>query len=180
VTATSVDSTGVGRAGPQGPSARLCPAGLSFPKRVRLLKPRQFRLVQGGGRRAGGQWLAITVRVTDEGAASGSARFGMAISRKVGNAVARNHVKRRVREAARHLRSQLPAVDVVVAGRPGAGEVSGAVLREELERLLRKAGVRWNAADASQARRNDAAPAVARPPLEGPAPDERRRSRSDS
>lgn len=112
-----------------------------FPKASRLLRSVEFRLVQDGGRRASGGLLALTVRPRADGQGS---RIGLAISKRVGNAVARNHVKRRVREAARHLLPVMPDVDVVVSGRPAAAAADAAAIRVELERLLRKAGVRMS------------------------------------
>lgn len=51
----------------------------------------------------------------------GSARLGLAVSRKVGNAVVRNRWKRRIREAFRLNRQKLPTgIDFVVRPRRGA------------------------------------------------------------
>lgn len=54
--------------------------------------------------------FVLQARPRDE-AASGSARVGITCSKKVGNAVARNRAKRRLREIAR--------LDLPRAGRPG-------------------------------------------------------------
>jgi len=68
-----------------------------------------------------------------------SRRLGLTVSRKVGNAVARNHVKRRVREWFRAERDQLPEhVDLVVIAKPGAAELDSAGVSESLRRALAK------------------------------------------
>lgn len=64
-------------------------------------------------------------------------RLGLTVSRKVGNAVARNHVKRCVREWFRATRAALPVnVDVVVIAKPGAAELGSGEIRESLDRAL--------------------------------------------
>jgi ribonuclease P protein component len=64
-------------------------------------------------------------------------RLGVTASRKVGSAVVRNRVKRRVRDAFRRQRGLLPAsTDVVVIARPSAAELSGPAVAEELARLF--------------------------------------------
>jgi ribonuclease P protein component len=64
-------------------------------------------------------------------------RLGLTVSRKVGNAVARNHVKRRIREWFRAERHALPEnVDVVVIAKPGAAELDAAGVRASLRRAL--------------------------------------------
>lgn len=67
-----------------------------------------------------------------------SARLGITASRKVGKAVVRERLKRRVREIFRRStrRAELPPMDIVVHLRPGAGEAAFGALRSELEELL--------------------------------------------
>jgi len=61
------------------------------------------------------------------------ARLGLAVSRKVSKrAVARNRIKRIIRESFR-LRAALPAVDVLVIARSSAAGAASPALRADLE-----------------------------------------------
>jgi ribonuclease P protein component len=85
------------------------------------------------GARAGDHLFAVNVVPN----AFGHARLGMSVSGKtVGNAVARNRVRRLIREIFRHRREQLPALDFVVTSRPGAKVAVRAELVASLERLM--------------------------------------------
>jgi len=64
-------------------------------------------------------------------------RFGMSVGRKVGNAVVRNKVKRRLRDALRSLSEQLPeGHDFVVVARPGVEDLVDREGLEGVERVL--------------------------------------------
>ena len=71
-------------------------------------------------------------------------RLGVTVSRRVGNAVVRNHVKRRIREWFRNDRAKFDKpVDIVVIGRQAAAKMTGSEISSELSRatddLLKRA-----------------------------------------
>jgi ribonuclease P protein component len=71
-------------------------------------------------------------------------RLGVTVSRQVGNAVVRNHVKRRIREWFRNDRAKFDKpVDIVVIGRQAAASMNGPEISRELSHatddLLKKA-----------------------------------------
>lgn len=67
-------------------------------------------------------------------------RVGFTVSRKVGNAVARNRVRRRLREIAREVipGQARPDLDYVLVGRQAALGRDFAMLRQELVEALRR------------------------------------------
>ena len=69
----------------------------------------------------------------------GNPRLGLVISRKVARtAVARNRIKRLVRESFRHEQQRLGSLDVVVIGRPGIARQTNRVIAGSLEKLWKK------------------------------------------
>jgi ribonuclease P protein component len=68
-------------------------------------------------------------------------RLGITVSKKVGNSVTRNRLKRRFRALARAVLSEsgLPGADHVLIGRAGQVERPFATMVEELEKALAKA-----------------------------------------
>lgn len=101
----------------------------------RIRDPRDFRRLQREGRRRSSRHF---VAVVGPGWEPGRTRLGLAVSRRVGGAVGRNRVKRRVREWFRRRRGELPAgCDVVVIARSGAVGLSSEEIARELEGLAR-------------------------------------------
>lgn len=66
------------------------------------------------------------------------ARLGITASRKVGKAVLRHRIKRRIREIFRRFedRRSLPNMDIVVHLRPGTGSTDFQTLQQEIQTLL--------------------------------------------
>ena len=67
-------------------------------------------------------------------------RVGFTVTKKIGNAVVRNRMKRRLRALARELLPTrgVPGADHVLIGRNGGVERDFALLRTELSKALRK------------------------------------------
>jgi ribonuclease P protein component len=82
-------------------------------------------------------------------------RLGLTVSSRVGNAVARNRVKRWLREIFRHHRNALPpGVDVVLIARPGSPELGHRRLEAELVTLAGRLRAGEGTRGRSKARRS--------------------------
>lgn len=102
--------------------------------RERLRRRADFlRCYRAGRRRQGALALVYYVRNL-----AGHPRIGITASRKVGAAVVRNRLKRRIREIYRRWpeRAALDACDLVVHLKPEAAGAGFAVFREDVLRLL--------------------------------------------
>lgn len=88
----------------------------------RVRKRSEFRRVQGQGRRVTSKYFVVLAYARDESVSASRSesptRLGLVVSRKVGNAVRRNRVKRLIREAFRQCPEwRLPGIDLVVIPR---------------------------------------------------------------
>lgn len=103
----------------------------------RLRRRQDFAIVYRTGAAHSRGDLVVRVRPNPE---VSRPRFGFAVGRKVGSAVIRNRVRRRLREAAR-LSGASGGADVVVIARARAGAASYQELERTLRALLRAAGL---------------------------------------
>ena len=110
--------------------------GQRLRRAARLRSPRDFQRVNRTGvRRASAHFVAVVAPARSEG----GPKLGLAVSRRVGNAVARNRVKRRVREWFRRAREELPpGTDWVVIARAGAAELDSRAAAAELAALAER------------------------------------------
>jgi ribonuclease P protein component len=111
----------------------LCPGAHGFSRRVRLTEAADYqRVFRHCQCKATNRWLTLlATHNTLE-----HPRLGLAISRKVARrAVARNRIKRVVRESFRHRQSDLGALDIVVLGRNDVAGQSTRTLATALEKL---------------------------------------------
>ncbi|MGH9426599.1 MAG: ribonuclease P protein component [Terriglobia bacterium] len=109
-----------------------------FPKTSRLLKSEEYQRVYSAGKRKAGRFLQIFYCSNQ----LGHCRFGISVSRRFGNAVRRNLLKRRIREGVRRNKGLVTGWDVVVHPRNGAEIGSGPEITSELGGLLEFVGQR--------------------------------------
>jgi len=105
-----------------------------FPKACRLRKSWEFNRVWKMGCKLHTPHF-ILLNMTNSGSCS---RLGLTVSRKVGNAVQRNRVKRLIREFFRnHLHLFDKSTDLSVIAKKGAADLSAKQIYSELERALK-------------------------------------------
>ena len=103
-------------------------------KAVRLRKHAQFCKVQSKGRRIGGKFLLVVFAPSS----FLDVRFGITVSKKVGNAVVRNRVKRLMRDILRHRKGVLTGLDVVWIAKAEAASASHAMLEADVADLMER------------------------------------------
>jgi ribonuclease P protein component len=117
----------------------------------RLSRSAEFERVYRQGRSVANRHLVL---YSFPNASIDRPRLGLSVSRKVGGAVERNHVKRLLREAFDGVEPQLEGGhDVVVVARPEARELAErdglAGIDGALEELIARAGLRTQEPDGS-------------------------------
>lgn len=108
-----------------------------FKRGDRVLRRRDFQRIGRVGRRRATPFFAVLIASANGEVGVERSRLGMMVGRRVGNAVARNRVKRAVREWFRHHRGEFEeCVEVVVIARRGAAELSTREIGKILKELL--------------------------------------------
>ena len=121
-------------------------------KANRITSADDYRFIVRRGAKVAGAHTVSYIRSREAGS---DARFGFIVSKKVGSAVRRNLVRRRLKAAGREfVDGGASAVDVVVRALPTASAAGYAELRDELGEALASRGARR--------RTGGAAPTVAR------------------
>ena len=112
-------------------------AHLSFAAVDRLHRSAEFLRLQRDGVRFQSPHFVLYAGSLDH--EPERSRLGVTVSRRIGNAVVRNRVKRRVRECFRKaLRANLPVgTSIVVIARGGAGALESAAVGDELAMAVR-------------------------------------------
>lgn len=101
-----------------------------------LTKPAQYSRVYEKGRSSANDWLVM--KALPNGL--NLSRYGFSVSRRVGGAVVRNRVKRRLREILRQMPLR-PGWDIVFIVRLPAANASYASLEKAARDLLLRAGL---------------------------------------
>ena len=110
---------------------------LTFPRARRLTRPPEFTRVRTEGKAQRGALLIVgSLKLEDEA----PARIGFVTSKRVGSAVVRNRVRRRLREIVRRHQHELcTGFWVVVIARPAAARATYGALEDEWLRLAKRA-----------------------------------------
>ena len=110
---------------------------LSFPKSKRLIRAADFDLVKNEGRAERGKLLILGVAEKRE-----EFRAGFVTSKRVGGAVVRNRIRRRLREIVRqHQHAIIDPVWIVTIARPPAARATFHELKDEWLRLAERASI---------------------------------------
>lgn len=107
-----------------------------MPREGRLTKRQQYALVYSQGR----SWVNSLVVMKALPNGFTLSRYGFSVSRQIGKAVARNRVKRLLREILR-LTLLEAGWDIIFIARPMASTADYATLRESVRGLLLRAGL---------------------------------------
>ena len=111
----------------------------SFQKEARLTRRSEFLRLSRTGQKAFTPHFIVIRKDNDQL----GQRLGVTVSSKVGNAVVRNRIKRKLREFFRRQRQRFHInQDTLIIARRGAGDLSHENLHKELHRVTRLRGER--------------------------------------
>jgi ribonuclease P protein component len=133
---------------------------LGFPARLRIKQRREFLQVQQGGRKHHVRHFIVFVSPRRNPSAAGAegaalpTRLGITVTRKIGNAVERNRIKRLVREVFRLHRARLPeGLDLVWVAKQQAAQACFADVLDDFEALARRSDLTRSRARSSEGSR---------------------------
>jgi ribonuclease P protein component len=105
----------------------------SFPKSARLLARKEFLLLQNHGKRRHCPHFVLLLSPAKDG----RSRLGITVTRRFGNAVQRNKMKRLLREFFRvHKEKIVPAQDILIIPRAGSHKLTLDQITKEIGKAL--------------------------------------------
>ena len=115
-------------------ASRPSKTGQEYPRGARIVRKADFDAVYRNGKRRSSSHFTVFLK------ANGlpQSRFGFSIKRALGGAVARNRIRRRIREVVRLHREEISAGwDFVIHPKAGVESAPFAALQSDLVRLLK-------------------------------------------
>lgn len=107
-------------------------------KRYKIRKNREFRNVYKKGKSISNRYLVLYVKKNGKDLS----RLGISVSKKVGKAVIRNRVKRRIRESYKLYSSEVAkGYDLIFIARVSSNNQDFKVINNSVVSLLKKAGI---------------------------------------
>jgi ribonuclease P protein component len=109
---------------------------VSLPTKQRIRKPAEFRRVFARGKRTSNSLTNVAAVAND----LSYLRVGLSVSKRVGKAVTRNLVKRRIRNAFANM-NVIGGWDIVVTAKPNSSEASYGDLGEAIQKSVERLGI---------------------------------------
>ena len=113
---------------------------MAIPTKQRIRRPAEFRRVFTRGKRKSGDYVNVTVLRND----LPFSRIGLSVSKRVGNAVSRNLVKRRLCQAFSDM-NIADGWDVIITAKPEASNVSYPILDETMRQSMGRLRIQFSA-----------------------------------
>lgn len=110
-----------------------------LPRQHKLTSSADFKAAMSKGVRAGSRTLVVHVRRREDLVTWGGPRFGLVVSKQVGNAVVRHGLSRRLRGVLGGVDKLERHYDVVVRALPAAAEATSDELARDFHHALDKA-----------------------------------------
>lgn len=109
-----------------------------LPYSLRLRKNKEFKLTYEKGCLLKGEYLVLYYRKNDQE----NSKFGFSISKKIGNAVVRNRIKRILRECCRINRDKIVnGYNIIFVARSKIKGINYHLVEKEMLAMLEKAGL---------------------------------------
>ncbi|WP_438445188.1 ribonuclease P protein component [Gorillibacterium sp. sgz5001074] len=111
-------------------------------KENRLTRREDFNKVYRHGKSSANHQFVVYIMPQSAAVPGESFRLGVSVSKKVGNAVVRNRIRRLVKEIVRHNGEKIaPRTDMILIARKPAAEMEYAEMEKSVLHVLKRAGI---------------------------------------